>query len=373
MNAGAPRLRLARKAYESTQAVERMSDVAGRAATRASTRFGPDAQRHPSQTVPIGLPSCHSVSFAHVLEDQPAAGEGTINEMDDSGTVRMVCREEAPLRQLLLRRKEHFPTKLAYRKAIARGRVRVNDTVVKDREHRCFPEDVVAYRVTSYIVAPDPEANKAPESSMMVTKSGTVFDVLDAAGLTHTTANRIIKAGSVCIDGTQATSRVQRVRVGQKVTWSTTEKQVHAFVSCMEVVSENQHFAVVVKPAGVKMDATGGKFTRQTFRSMMIHALQPTDVSSALPNPVACHRLDAPVGGLVVCAKTELAVTCISAAFADRLVAKRYRALVVGAPEPADGEWKQEIDGKSAHTNYRTLRSTPSLRFGRVSLTPPMI
>ena len=58
----------------------------------------------------------------------------------------------------------------------------------------------------------------------------------------------------------------------------------------------------------------------------------------SLPVPHAVHRLDAPVGGLLVAAKTEAAARRRSRAFAGREVTKEYRALLAGRLAPPDGE-----------------------------------
>ncbi|HMP17631.1 MAG TPA: RluA family pseudouridine synthase, partial [Gemmatales bacterium] len=62
------------------------------------------------------------------------------------------------------------------------------------------------------------------------------------------------------------------------------------------------------------------------------------------------HRLDRPVSGAMVFAKTKAAARFLHEQFQKKLVRKRYWALLAGMVEPAGGEWcdwMRKIDGES--------------------------
>ena len=110
----------------------------------------------------------------------------------------------------------------------------------------------------------------------------------------------------------------------------------------LEVAHEDAHFAVVVKPEGLNTvgDGAGG----WTAERMLPYFLRPTaGVEGALVRPRPVHRLDARTGGLLVVAKTRLAMTSLSEAFASRKVSKRYRAVLCGEPK-FDGQTTIEVD-----------------------------
>ena len=162
----------------------------------------------------------------------------------------------------------------------------------------------------------------------------------------------------------------------------------------LEVAHEDAHFAVVVKPEGVNTvgDARGG----WTCERMLPYFLAPTvGVEGALVRPRPVHRLDALTGGLLVVAKTRLAATSLSEAFASRRVTKRYRAVLCGTPaEPATVVERDERDdddddragagaaasklgvidapmeGKQCVSHWRVVRDAPdaSMRHGRLTL-----
>lgn len=127
----------------------------------------------------------------------------------------------------------------------------------------------------------------------------------------------------------------------------------------IEILHQDADVLVCVKPAGVAVE--GAK----------------PDLCSLLAEqtgaPVyAVHRLDAPVGGVMVFARTQAAAAALCRDVAERSMEKEYLAVVAGTPEPADDElrdWlyhdaranktflvkKQRKGVKEAVLDYRTL------------------
>jgi 23S rRNA pseudouridine1911/1915/1917 synthase len=92
------------------------------------------------------------------------------------------------------------------------------------------------------------------------------------------------------------------------------------------VVFADNHLLVVVKPAGMlaQGDRTGdASLVDWAERWLAESAAKPGKAYVGL-----VHRLDRPVGGLMVLARTSKAAARLSAAFRDRTVDKRYLALV---------------------------------------------
>ena len=107
----------------------------------------------------------------------------------------------------------------------------------------------------------------------------------------------------------------------------------------LPVAYEDDHVAVVVKPAGVPTYSPGGaRGGRANLRSCLPFALRPPAAAalaagdSVLHRPQPVHRLDKATSGLVLCAKTKLAAVGASRAFAERRVKKRYSAVLLGEP-----------------------------------------
>lgn len=91
----------------------------------------------------------------------------------------------------------------------------------------------------------------------------------------------------------------------------------------MEILFENQHIAVCIKPVGMDSEAE------------VPQALHECLGSDFLP----VHRLDKNVGGVMVYARTKAAAAALSKAIQDGTMVKEYVALVHGNP-PAQGDWE---------------------------------
>ena len=98
-----------------------------------------------------------------------------------------------------------------------------------------------------------------------------------------------------------------------------------------DVVYLDNHLLVVNKPPGllVQPDKEGNASLEEAAKSWLkLKFNKPGNVFAT-----ACHRLDRPVGGLVVLARTSKALARMNALFQARSIRKIYLALVAGNPE----------------------------------------
>jgi 23S rRNA pseudouridine1911/1915/1917 synthase len=99
----------------------------------------------------------------------------------------------------------------------------------------------------------------------------------------------------------------------------------------IEVLLLDEHLCAVWKPAGmpVQPDHTGDP-------SLLDRVSQQIDD----PRLALVHRLDRPVSGVVLFARSSLATKALNEQFRDRRVEKRYWAIVEGTPVVPEGqEW----------------------------------
>ncbi len=104
----------------------------------------------------------------------------------------------------------------------------------------------------------------------------------------------------------------------------------------MNVLYEDNHIIIINKAAGeiVQGDKTGDKSLCDTMKQYIKEKYaKPGNVFIGLP-----HRLDRPVSGIVVFAKTSKALERLNAMFRDGNVKKIYWAITKGRPLPAEGE-----------------------------------
>jgi len=102
------------------------------------------------------------------------------------------------------------------------------------------------------------------------------------------------------------------------------------------ILYEDNHLLVVNKRAGeiVQGDRTGDECLAETFKAFVAQRDgKPGQVFMGIP-----HRLDRPVSGIVVFAKTSKALERLAAMFREGEVHKTYWALCCAAPSAPEGE-----------------------------------
>jgi 23S rRNA pseudouridine1911/1915/1917 synthase len=104
----------------------------------------------------------------------------------------------------------------------------------------------------------------------------------------------------------------------------------------LTVLYQDNHLIAVYKPNGLatQSDRAGGpSLLDQTKKWLKTEHNKPGNVFLGL-----VHRLDQPVSGVVLFAKTSKAASRLSKQFRERTTHKIYRAIVTGTPEQASGE-----------------------------------
>lgn len=149
-----------------------------------------------------------------------------------------------------------------------------------------------------------------------------------------------------------------------------------AYSLALKILYEDNHLLAVVKPAGL---ATMGLAPGE--ETLLTRAKRYVKAKYAKPGEVylgVVSRLDVPVSGVVLFARTSKAAARLNDQFRERRVEKIYVALVEGAIDPSEAEYVDRIrederhrkvwiakdgEGKEAKLRYRRLQ-----RIGKNSL-----
>ncbi|MBC8319812.1 MAG: RluA family pseudouridine synthase [Bacteroidetes bacterium] len=174
---------------------------------------------------------------------------------------------------------------------------------------------------------------------------------------------KVIKRGELLVNN-QPGHQSNWVEEGQEITLIDLElKPPKPLVYKLEVVFEDEHLAIINKPAGIEV--SGNKY--YTIQNALMTNINPSKESDALKWPRPVHRLDVPTSGLLLVAKTALAVMTLGQRLEKREVKKRYRAIVAGKP-PDSGEINTAINGQEAYTKYKVVSRCHSLKTQWLSL-----
>lgn len=148
------------------------------------------------------------------------------------------------------------------------------------------------------------------------------------------------------------------------------------------ILYEDNHILIVNKKVGeiVQGDKTGDECLAETYKAFIAQRdSKPGKVFMGIP-----HRLDRPVSGICILAKTSKSLERLTAMFRDGQVHKTYRALCCAAPKDREGLLEDRLErneklnksfvtkdpskGKVARLKYRHIQDTERYHLIEVDL-----
>jgi len=186
--------------------------------------------------------------------------------------------------------------------------------------------------------------------------------------ITKSMMKKSFKKGLIEVNGKKA-SGSEWIKVGQEISLLQNEENApEPFEMKLEVVFEDEHLAVIVKPAGI---VVSGNIYR-TIVNAVQYNIAKSNLADALPWPRPIHRLDMQTSGLLIIAKSQLASVELGKQLENKTLKKRYRAILVG-DVPDKLTFKSNIDNHIAHSELvkvKTINSVKSKHLSLVDLFP---
>lgn len=151
-----------------------------------------------------------------------------------------------------------------------------------------------------------------------------------AGEFSRTHLQSLIQAGHVRVEGQPQTHASRKVMAGQRLAVELIPTQeCQAFrpeVMPLSVVFEDEHVIVIDKPAGLVVHPAPGNWSGTLLNGLLSHHA----AASQLPRAGIVHRLDKDTSGLMVVAKTLVAMTALTRQIAAREVHRIYLAMCHG-------------------------------------------
>lgn len=218
----------------------------------------------------------------------------------------------------------------------------------------------------------------------MRTVSEDIPDVLDGeridrvvsmvADIARGAASDLVDDGAVSVDGIVVTKRSTRVSVGQSVSVDLPDVPDVPLVVAdptveFDVVYEDEHLAVVDKPAGLVVHPGAGNDSGTLAHGLLARYPEMQGVGPP-ERPGIVHRLDRDTSGLLVVARTTETLEALRDALAARTVTRAYRTLVWGHVEEPQGlvdapigrsprdptRMAVVVGGRESRTRYEVVR-----------------
>lgn len=105
----------------------------------------------------------------------------------------------------------------------------------------------------------------------------------------------------------------------------------------LDITYEDDHLLVVNKPAGMVVHPAYNNWEGTLVNALAYHFKNLPNLPDNQGRPGLVHRIDKDTSGLLVVAKTELAMTHLARQFFDHSIQRTYHALVWGVPANPQG------------------------------------
>ncbi len=135
----------------------------------------------------------------------------------------------------------------------------------------------------------------------------------------------------------------------------------------LDIVYEDDDLLVVNKPAGMVVHPAFQNWTGTLVNALTYHFQNLPQMVGNTGRPGLVHRIDKDTSGLLVIAKTELAMTKLAKQFFDHSIERTYWALVWGEPAPPSGTINVNV-GRS-FKDRRITTAFPEGDYGRTAIT----
>jgi 23S rRNA pseudouridine1911/1915/1917 synthase len=135
----------------------------------------------------------------------------------------------------------------------------------------------------------------------------------------------------------------------------------------LNIMYEDDHLLVVNKPAGMVVHPAFNNWSGTLVNALAYHFQNLPEMPGNTGRPGLVHRIDKDTSGLLVIAKSEMALTNLAKQFFDHSIERTYWALVWGVPEPPEGTINVHV-GRSLK-DRRVTTAFPDGDFGRHAIT----
>jgi 23S rRNA pseudouridine1911/1915/1917 synthase len=162
--------------------------------------------------------------------------------------------------------------------------------------------------------------------------------------MTRSTARKLITSGKALINDEKAKPS-HKVKEGDVVTVikeAAVPLEASAEDIPIDIIYEDESFVVVNKSPNMVVHPAAGNYSG-TLVNALLHHLKDLSGIGGVMRPGIVHRLDKGTSGIIVAAKDDKTHISLSAQFKDRLVLKKYMALVFGQMPEDKGSISSEI------------------------------
>jgi 23S rRNA pseudouridine1911/1915/1917 synthase len=189
-------------------------------------------------------------------------------------------------------------------------------------------------------------------------------------GLTRSRIEKLVAEGQVVVNGGKVKPSY-KVKLGERILVMVPPPQQSD--ACPEniplkVIYEDDDLMVVNKPRGMVVHPAAGNFQGTLVNALLYHCKNLSGIGGKI-RPGIVHRLDKDTSGLIVVAKNDFTHQSLSKQFKDKVVLKKYVALVLGEVKQKEGLIETRIGRHPKQRKKMAVISAPARLQGRAAVT----
>jgi len=199
-----------------------------------------------------------------------------------------------------------------------------------------------------------------------------VFLAAETEALTRTHIQKLIAEGLASVNGgkVRASHKVKQGDLVRLEIPAPEGLELNPEAIPLEIYFEDSDVVVINKPRGMVVHPAAGNYSGTLVNALLFHCRDLSGING-VTRPGIVHRLDKDTSGLIMVAKNDFAHLSLAQQLKDRLITRRYLALVHGqvreetgvidAPIGRDPGNRQKMaviqrNAKSAVTRYKMLQ-----------------
>ncbi|GGZ23033.1 pseudouridine synthase [Echinicola pacifica] len=187
---------------------------------------------------------------------------------------------------------------------------------------------------------------------------------------TRNKVQQAIENGSIQVNG-QNIKTNYKIKPGDVITMHLEADhqptEVIAEDIALDILYEDDHLLVVNKPAGMVVHPAYGNWTGTLVNGLVYHFNQLPELPGNSGRPGLVHRIDKDTSGLLVIAKSEMAMTHLAKQFFNHTIERTYLALVWGEPTEDQGTVDAHV-GRNAK-DRKMMDVFPEGEYGKNAIT----
>lgn len=159
-----------------------------------------------------------------------------------------------------------------------------------------------------------------------------LYLVKSGIGLSRSQVKSLIENGKVKVNDNPVVKTSYRVKEGDRIVAEFELEEKREIVPediPVDVIYEDEHLAVIYKPAGLVVHPARGHFTG-TLVNALVYRYQELPAISDKTRPGIIHRLDKDTSGLLLIAKSDRAISKLGEMMERREIKRKYKVFLWG-------------------------------------------